>query len=135
MQWKIFSFDRNIGSREGFKVAGFFVFSHIRMMGLFRSARLGYVRVNLFSRNRRKSTVKIWKIRHFEIFPWSEIFYLFCIYRVIHRFFFFWNSFYSLKIWAIFIKLKVFVSLLLTILWDINEKSAKLTEKNLQDDE
>ncbi len=59
MQRKIFNFDRNIGSREGSEDAGFFVFSHIRLMGLFRSARLGYVRVNLFSRNRRKSTVKI----------------------------------------------------------------------------
>ncbi len=41
---------------------------------------------------------------------------------------FFFNT-YSLHICAIFKKWKVFASLLLTILWYINKKSAKLTEK------
>ncbi len=44
------------------------------------------------------------------------------------------NAYYSFNILAISIKQKVISSLLQIILWDIHEKSAILTEKNLQGD-
>ncbi len=62
-------FKRIVGSREEDKVAGFFVFSYIRMRGYFR---LDKVKVNechvgleppAGARNRRKATVKIRRIQ------------------------------------------------------------------------
>ncbi len=63
------------GSRGESKVFGFFVFSHIRMMGYFR---LGLVRVNEYptglepsaaARNKRNATVKTRKNRPLWILP------------------------------------------------------------------